>query len=112
AAFGVAGPVKDGRVHTTNLPWVLDARALAATLASPAGAPEVAIVNDFEATARGLLELEAHEVVVLQEGVVDPSAPVAVLGAGTGLGQALLVPTATGARVLPTEGGHTDFAPR
>ena len=113
AAFGVAGPVKDGRVHTTNLPWVVDARALASTLAAaPADPPRVAVVNDFEATARGLLELEAHEVVVLQEGALEPTAPVAVLGAGTGLGAALLVPTRPGARVLPTEGGHTDFAPR
>lgn len=113
AAFGVAGPVEDGRVHTTNLPWVVDARALATTFATePASPPTVAVVNDFEATARGLLELQTHEVVVLQEAAVDHTAPIAVLGAGTGLGQAMLVPTATGARVVATEGGHTDFAPR
>lgn len=108
AAIGVAGPVKDGRSHTTNLPWIVDARALAVSL----GVGEVAVINDFEATARGLLELRADEVVVLQDGVVDPAGPVAVLGAGTGLGEAILVRTPAGLRVLPTEGGHADFAPR
>ncbi|MDQ3034258.1 MAG: glucokinase [Myxococcota bacterium] len=108
AAFGVAGPVKDGRCHTTNLPWLIDAGALSAALRIP----RVGVINDFEATARGLLELEAHEVVVVQEGIVDPTGPVAVLGAGTGLGEAILVRTPAGLQVLPTEGGHASFAPR
>lgn len=108
AAFGVAGPVKDGRCHTTNLPWLIDARALCTSL----GIPRVAVINDFEATARGLVELDASEVVVLQEGRVDPSGPVAVLGAGTGLGEAILVRTPAGLQVLATEGGHASFAPQ
>lgn len=108
AAFGVAGPVANGRCHTTNLPWMIDVRALSAALAIP----QVAVMNDFEATARGLLELTTDQVVVLQEGRVDPDGPVAVLGAGTGLGEATLVRTPAGLRVLPSEGGHASFAPQ
>jgi glucokinase len=108
AALGVAGPVVEGRVHTTNLPWIVDALALSSALAIP----RVAVMNDFEATARGLFELGVGELAILQEGSVDPLGPVAVLGAGTGLGQAIVVPTPEGVRVLPTEGGHTTFAPR
>ncbi len=107
-AFGVAGPVVGGRCQTTNLPWTVDARALASSL----GVARVAVVNDFEATARGLLELGPEQLVVLQEGDVEPGGHAAVLGAGTGLGEAILLRTERGARVLSTEGGHTDFAPR
>ncbi|UJR79774.1 glucokinase [Sandaracinus amylolyticus] len=108
AAFGVAGPVKDNRCHTTNLPWLIEPTSLSAAL----GARRVAVINDFEATARGLLELGPEHVVVIQEGQVDPHGPIAVLGAGTGLGEATVVRTPAGVRVLPSEGGHTDFAPR
>ncbi|WP_169791530.1 glucokinase [Sandaracinus amylolyticus] len=108
AAFGVAGPVKDHRVYTTNLPWLVDGPSLAVAL----GAQRVAVINDFEATARGLLELGPEHVAVIQEGVIDPMGPIALLGAGTGLGEATVVRTPAGVRVLPSEGGHTDFAPR
>ena len=109
AALGVAGPVEDDVCNATNLPWVIDARRLAAQLAIP----RAALLNDFEAVALGLDALPSSALEVLQDRPADPSAPRAVLGAGTGLGEAILVPT-EGAlpRVLPTEGGHVDFAPR
>lgn len=108
AGFGVAGPVEDGVCKATNLPWIIDARRLTETLGAPVG-----LVNDFHAVALGVTELAADEVVVLQDGVVEADAPVAILGAGTGLGEAVLLPTTgDGARVISSEGGHVDFAPR
>src|SRR5687767_11555950 len=64
AAVGVAGPVVDGICRTTNLPWLIDARSLAPAL----GVPRVAVINDFEATARGLLELRPDQLLSLQAG--------------------------------------------
>lgn len=107
AAFAVAGPVVDGRCRTTNLPWQLDAAELSATLSVP-----VRLINDFHGVARGILALGPDDFEVLQPGTRDLDGPVAILGAGTGLGEALVVPTAAGPRVLTSEGGHTDFAPR
>ncbi len=108
AAFGVAGPVVDDVCRATNLPWIIDGRALEKDL----GIPRVRLLNDFHAIALGLSELAPDELVVLQEGTVDPDAPVALVGAGTGLGEAIVVPTPSGPRVLDSEGGHADFAPR
>ncbi len=107
AGFGVAGPVVGGVCHTTNLPWVIDQQQLSHQLGTPVG-----LVNDFYAVALGIGELSPSELEVLQDGEVDPKGPVAIIGAGTGLGQALLVPSATGPIVMPSQGGHTDFAPR
>lgn len=105
--FGVAGPVEHGVCKTTNLPWVIDERTLAAALAAP-----VSLINDFQAAALGIAELSPADFVVLQEGEVDPEGVVALLGAGTGLGEAMVVPTPSGPRLVSSEGGHVDFAPR
>ncbi len=107
AAFGVAGPVTHGVCKTTNLPWVIDQRQLSQGLGTV-----ICLINDFHAVALGVAELAPNELEVLQEGEVDPEGPVAIIGAGTGLGEAILVPTPNGPRVIPTEGGHADFAPR
>ncbi|HVI22998.1 MAG TPA: glucokinase [Myxococcales bacterium] len=109
AGFGVAGPVKNGRSQTTNLPWILDERDLARTL----GFLTVRLANDFHALALGIPALGQAHLVTLQEGARDPLGPCALIGAGTGLGEAVLVP-AGGPRytVIATEGGHNDFAPR
>src|SRR5262249_58910776 len=64
AAFGVAGPVRDGRSVTPNLPWVVDAASLATIL----GVPGVTLLNDLEANAHGLLHLEPRDFAVLQAG--------------------------------------------
>ena len=107
-AVGVAGPVEHDRCRTTNLPWSIDAREVERA----AGIPRVKLVNDFAAVAYGLSELRETDVEVLQAGDVDPQAPVAVLGAGTGLGEAVVVREGGTPRVMPTEGGHTDLAAR
>jgi glucokinase len=105
--LGVAGPVKHNRVQATNLPWVIDGDAIARDRGIP-----VAVINDFYAVAAGIPELRPDELVTLNPGQFDPEGPIAVLGAGTGLGEGFLVPTTAGHRIIPTEGGHTDFAPR
>lgn len=109
SAFGlaVAGPVANGKCIATNLPWVLDADALRASLK----ASHLALMNDFEAVAWGVRETPAVLLETLQTGKMNTSAPLGVIGAGTGLGEALAT---SGERfvVMPTEGGHTDFAAR
>jgi glucokinase len=108
AGLAVAGPVRDGRCKTTNLPWELDERALSVKTGAP-----VALSNDFSATVLGIAELPLRDLEVLAAGERDPEGPIAVLGAGTGLGEAFAVPLPKGGvRVLPSEGGHADFAPR
>jgi glucokinase len=109
AGFGVAGPVNDGRSHTTNLPWVIDERDLAKTM----GIRGVKLVNDFHATALGIQSVATKDLVTLNEGVHDPRGTWALLGAGTGLGEAIATLNARGERVvIATEGGHASFAPR
>lgn len=109
AGFGVAGPVSGGRSHTTNLPWVLDERELATAI----GIRRARLVNDFHALALAIPAVKEQDLVTLNEGVHDPLGPRALIGAGTGLGEAIAVVGACGRReVLPSEGGHASFAPR
>jgi glucokinase len=111
AAFGVAGPVVEGRCETTNLPWILDAAALAARL----GLRRVDLMNDFVAMAYGVVALPSEALVPLQARERRPGALCAVIGAGTGLGMALVSwspDDATFPVAHATEGGHADFAPR
>ena len=107
--IGVAGPVIDRRCQATNLPWVIDAREIEKR--EPVG--RVALVNDFKAAALGVLHLKPDEWVELNPTATPvEKGPIAVLGAGTGLGQAILFHAAGRYQVIPSEGGHTDFAPR
>ncbi|WP_242345380.1 glucokinase [Anaeromyxobacter terrae] len=108
AAIGVAGPLRAGAVVTTNLPWVVDADRLGAVL----GLRKVVLVNDLEALAWSLDVLEADQLGTIHSGRPDRAAARAVLAAGTGLGEAALVPVAGRFVALPSEGGHADFAPR
>jgi glucokinase len=108
ACFGVAGPVRDGRVETINLPWVVDAKLLAARL----GLPEVLLVNDLEANAWGLAALPDADFAVLQSGRPAPAGNAAVISAGTGLGQAGLVWDGRLHRPVASEAGHADWAPQ
>lgn len=108
ATFAIAGPVVGEAVRTTNLPWLVEAAALREAL----GFERVQLLNDFHAVALGLPTLAPSSLAVLQEGVVDPTGPKVVIGAGTGLGKAVCVPGAAGPTVLSSEGGHSDFAPR
>ncbi len=108
ACFAVAGPVHGRRARITNLPWGLDADLLQRRL----GIARVQLINDFEGIGHGLEALPDGGWVELQAGEPVPGGTRALLGAGTGLGQALLCRCAGRYEVVPTEGGHVDFAPR
>ncbi|HEY5610584.1 MAG TPA: glucokinase [Thermoanaerobaculia bacterium] len=108
ACFAVAGPLIDDDAHLTNLRWIIRR----STLESSFNIPHVVLVNDFFAVAAGIPLLRADDVVELNAGVRAPHEPVAVLGAGTGLGEALILPCGDEWEVLASEGGHCDFAPR
>jgi len=108
AGFGVAGPVIDHRVKATNLPWVVDRAALMKQLSTP----HIALLNDLEATAYSLPLMEPSELSTLNQGVPAPQTNQALLAAGTGLGESILVWDGAKHVVVSTEGGHTDFPPR
>lgn len=108
ACFAIAGPVINNTSKLTNLTWNLDGDRLARELKLES----VVLINDFEAIGYGVLRLEDADVHPLQIGVPDNNAPVAIIGAGTGLGQGFLIPHAGKAKIFPSEGGHADFAPR
>lgn len=110
-SFAVAGPVVDDRSKTTNLPWELDARALADRL----GLRRARLLNDLEAVAWGIAALGASDLATLQigQGGEAPAAAegnACVIAAGTGLGEAGLYWDGERHRAFATEGGHTDFA--
>jgi len=108
ASFGVAGPVLDDKAKITNLPWMIDAGALADRL----GGIPVSLLNDLQATALGTLVLPDTAFAVLQPPATpSPGGSIAVLAPGTGLGESLLVSDGGRYRALPSEGGHADFAP-
>ena len=109
ASFGIAGPVQDGRVKTTNLPWHVDASELKNNL----GFKNIDLVNDFKSIGLGIPYLKDEDLQVLNRGNKDTNGHVAIIGAGTGLGQGLAIygQAHKRYRVLPSEGGHCDFAP-
>jgi glucokinase len=111
ACLAVAGPVRaeesGTRAKVTNLPWEIDSRTVTDVL----GGTRVHLVNDFEALGYGIEALSATDVRLLQAGEGEPRGVRAVLGAGTGLGQAIVAWQGDRYAVLPTEGGHVDFAP-
>ena len=105
-SIGVAGTVEDGVARGVNLPWTIDAKALKEEMGA-----RVYLLNDFEAAAWGVTALKKEELFELG-GVRPREGTRCVLGAGTGLGEAIIVSCETkGFHILPTEGGHTDFAP-
>ena len=108
ACFGIAGPVRRGQVRTPNLPWSVEATVLSKTL----GLPSVRLINDLEANAYGIALLGPDDLAVISQGVPDPTGTIAVISAGTGLGEALAYWDGTAHRPLSSEGGHADFAPR
>jgi glucokinase len=106
--FGLPGVVLEGRVSTTNIPWTVEEKLLATEL----GIPRVRLLNDLEATAYGMLHLGPQELAPLNPHA-GPRRPghVAVLAAGTGLGEALLCWDGKQYHPVASEGGHCDFAP-
>jgi glucokinase len=109
AAFGVAGPVVEGKTETINLAWPVDDAQMATVLGLED--ERVTLLNDLEANAWGIPWLQGDDLASLNDG--DPGAVgnQAVISAGTGLGQAGLYWDGTEHSVFATEGGHADFAP-
>lgn len=107
ACFAVAGPITDAVVEFTNSPWVLDIEKTKRQMKLD----RLLAINDFEALATSVRQLKAADLLDVKAGEGDPHAPILVMGPGTGLGQALIVPAGAGDRVIPTEGGHVAFAP-
>jgi glucokinase len=107
ACFAVAGPITEQGIRLTNLPWLMNARALEREFTIPA----VKLINDFEAVALSVEVLAADDLMALQKGTPHANGMRVTLGAGTGMGVAWLI--WQGGRYIPlsTEAGHMDFAP-
>jgi len=105
AWLAVAGPVSNGRVRFTNLPWESEAHLLETALKLP----NVHLINDLEALAHALPHISQRQLIPIQKGHED-SGPRLLISVGTGLGVANWFTEADGIRVLPSEGGHSDFA--
>jgi glucokinase len=108
ACFGVPGPVRDGRLKLTNLPWDLDSRQLSRDL----GIEHLFLINDLEANGYGIPELTADQVYTLSEGDKAAVGNRALISAGTGLGEAILAWNGKIHVPMASEGGHADFAAR
>ncbi len=108
ACFGIAGPVIQNRCQTTNLPWIVDG----AILAKQFDIPTVRLLNDLEAMAYGILLLRPDEVEILNVGTPPAqNQALALIAAGTGLGESILFWNGSRYQPMPSEGGHADFAP-
>ncbi|WP_421715850.1 glucokinase [Arcobacter arenosus] len=105
--LGIAGPIIDERCRTTNLPWDIKASELKQEF----GITSVKLLNDLESTAYGMLYLEEEEFISLNPTGRKKKGNIAVIAAGTGLGEAILYFDGKGYNPIGTEGGHTDFAP-
>jgi glucokinase len=108
ACFGVPGPVRDGRLRLTNLPWTLDSRELSLDL----DIDHVFLINDLEANGYGIAELQPDQIYMLAEGDASQVGNRALVAAGTGLGESFLIWNGRIHVPYPSEGGHADFAPR
>lgn len=108
ASFGLACPIEDGVCRLTNLDWEIDAK----TFGDEIEIPDTRIVNDFDCVGHALRYLGEDDLVELQPGEPREHGPIAVIGAGTGLGQGFLVWHDGHYRVHASEGGHVDLAPR
>jgi glucokinase len=108
AGFGVAGAVVRGRAQITHLPWIVEEGRLSRRLRIPA----VTLRNDFVAQALGIAYVSPRGLVTLRRGSPERGGPIAVLGAGTGLGQAALIPCGNGMTVAASEAGHVEYGPR
>ncbi|NET58737.1 MAG: glucokinase [Symploca sp. SIO2E6] len=108
ACLGIAGPVINDTCVLTNLDWSLDARQLEQEL----GIAKVSLINDFAAICYTIQDLPAEDLLCLQEATPQSEAPIAIIGAGTGLGECFMVNHQGDYQIIATEGGHADFAPR
>ena len=109
ACFAIAGPVVQQTSQLTNLNWYLDATRLRTEL----DLETVSLINDFAAVSYGVLGIKSEEIEPLQAVTAQNDAPIAIIGAGTGLGEGFLIPIGEGDyQIFGSEGGHADFAPR
>jgi glucokinase len=108
ACFGIAGPVVNNQSNVTNLGWMLTGDRLAHEL----NLEKVSLINDFAAVGYGVLGLQPEDLRCLQPGEIENNGPIAIIGAGTGLGQGYLIHNGQDYCVFGSEGGHADFAPR
>lgn len=108
ACFGVAGPVRNGRVEASNLPWIIESKRLAQELKLN----KALLINDVEAHAWGIAALDPRDVVSLNQVKGTPVGNQAVIAAGTGLGEAGMYWDGSQHHIFAGEGGHADFAPR
>lgn len=108
ACFAAAGPIIHNEVDFTNSPWILRGGEINTALSLD----EFLIVNDFYALAAGVAHLPSSALIDVKSGEPIADAPRLVIGPGTGLGQALIVPTQAGDKIIATEGGHVSYAPR
>ena len=108
ACFAVAGPVLQNKAEVTNLHWAIDAAQLADVFV----VRHVSLINDFYAIALGVPLLSPADRLSINEGKRQPREPIAIIGAGTGLGEAAVVWVGDQWHVVPSEGGHADFAPQ
>jgi glucokinase len=108
ACFGLPGAVIDGEAKLPNLPWIVSRENLSAAL----NLKEMHLINDLEATAHGIHALDREQFVTLNEGEAERHGNLALIAAGTGLGEAALFWDGARYQVAASEGGHADFAPR
>jgi glucokinase len=108
AGLGIAGPVRSGEAQLTNLPWTVNAHALTRSL----GFKQVWLINDLAANAHGIAGLAPSDLIELNRGGEGAAGNLAIIAAGTGLGEAGLLWDGNRHLVIPSEGGHADFAPR
>ena len=108
ACFAIAGPVVENTAKLTNLSWFLDTERLRKEL----GIERISLINDFASVGYGIFGLTKQDLLTLQVGKYQSAAPMAIIGAGTGLGQGFLIKQGNSYQVFPSEGGHADFAPR
>ncbi len=108
ACFGVAGPIRNGRVHLTNLSWIIDEEELGRAL----GFKRVFLMNDLQANAYGIAALQPEDLIELNRGSDASGGNIAIISAGTGLGEAGLHCCGHRFISIASEGGHSDFAPR
>ncbi len=109
ATFGVAGPVLGNRSETTNLPWIIDAQEMESSFGWEKGS--VHLVNDLVAMGWGINLVGQSGILSLRKGIRDPTGNSVLVAPGTGLGEALLLNGGAVLRPIPSEGGHSDWAP-
>ena len=108
ACIGIAGPVENGKVISTNLLWDLDEKSLSKTL----GIEKFKLANDLEAIAAAVSVIEEKDLIIIHKGSgSNYQANKVIIAPGTGLGVAALIDDGDKYKIVATEGGHTDFAP-